>query len=71
MMMALMAMMDDDVLNDCLDDYGVDGEGELRCEVLWAWNRRKLDYARAKIMISMMASVMMASMIMVSMERMS
>jgi hypothetical protein len=51
--------IDDGVRDDGLDDYvinngadddgfrddGLDGEGELRYEMLWAWNRRKLEYA--------------------------
>jgi hypothetical protein len=38
--------------DDRLDDYGIDdgidGEGELRYEILWAGNRRKIEYAEAK-----------------------
>jgi hypothetical protein len=41
----------DGVRDDGLDDYGVDdgidGEGELRYEMLWAQNRRKLEYPGA------------------------
>jgi hypothetical protein len=41
--------IDDGARDDGLDDYriddGIDGEGELRCEMLWARNRRKLEYA--------------------------
>jgi hypothetical protein len=49
--------MDDGLNDDCID-AGIDGEGELRCEMLWARNRRKVEYAGAK----KMAFVMMASM---------
>jgi hypothetical protein len=47
----------DDVDDDVVDD-GINGE--LRYEMLLARNRRKLEYAGAKMIISMMASVMMA-----------
>jgi hypothetical protein len=59
--------LDDGVMNEGLDDYGIDddvgGEGELRYEMLWARDRRKVEYAGAKMMVSMM----MLSMMMVSM----
>jgi hypothetical protein len=59
----------DDGLDYDLDDDGIDGEGELRYEMLWARNRQKVEYAGAKMMISMMVSmriglIRMASMIM-------
>jgi hypothetical protein len=72
-----------DVINDGVDDYGIDdgtdgvigdgidGEGEPRYEMLWTRNWRKVEYAGAKMMVSvmvwMMALVMIASMMMLSM----
>jgi hypothetical protein len=40
----------DDDLDDNVIDDGLDGEGELKYEMLWAQNRRKVEYARAKMM---------------------
>jgi hypothetical protein len=46
--------IDDDIINDGLDDYdviddGINGEGELRYDMLWARNQRKIKYAGAKM----------------------
>jgi hypothetical protein len=70
----------DDGINDGLSDDGIDddvidGQGELRSEMLWVRNWRKVEYPGAKMiismMVSMMASMMMVSMMMVSMMMVS
>jgi hypothetical protein len=50
--------IDHDGLPDDVDDDGIDGEGELRYKMLLAQNRQKLEYAGAKMIISMMVSMM-------------